>query len=696
MAEHIRIAFSPGRMSLHSYALEQEARERAEAERLLRESGQLDRENTLESAVLADFYRYRRIDDIYGSRIFVLDPGSKGDKLTGRLQPFSVRVGQTQGYKALSYVWGEPQFTDAVFIEGRRLAITGSLGAALRRLRPPVGQPPLRIWIDQVCINQKDTIERNQQVRLMHTIFKDASQVLVWLGADPGGHAPRAFQIVESLRSIFGDRLLSKLCKAKGASCDWIPVEYWKSLRELTKLAWFRRAWIPQEIGTDADALVYWGSEKMSWEALHGSMRLLETQGWELKKKHKIDATAITILFRRFSNLPPDKTAAQARRSFIYQLCLSARNVATDPRDYVFSQLGHPSAWIEIENAMIIQPDYDNTVVAVYHEIAIRGLTTDSTLMVLNAVSDNGETRRPPSGEQPLPSWVPHWDAYRFGNVLGFPGRYNASRSRRSGITKASFEDNYRTLIASGLIIDTIDKVTAKFTSSHFNPESSKKEFLQAAWRLCRANKPATSQPPSSTTRGNDRDKVDPSKFTTQGTYQPESATPALKAFLDTLAPVTRLTQISSSSSRASSNLDSTSPPPNETILYHSGITALGKLFPSSAFSTKHDPRKLVIPDNLKAHINPTAWVQAAEEHVVHRCFGVSKELGYFALVPPTTKPGDLLCLLLGGETPYVLRVDPKDSERYLFVGETYVSGLMEDSARRFDRVDGLKKLRIG
>jgi len=159
MAEPIRIAFSPGRMTLRSYAKEQEPREQVEAEQKLRDSERLAQENTLESAVLAEFHRYHRIDDTYGSRLLVLNPGGNGEKLTGRLQSFS--VGHTQGYKALSYVWGEPRFTDIIFIEGKRLAITDSLGAALRRLRPPAGQPQLRIWIDQVCINQKDSVERS-------------------------------------------------------------------------------------------------------------------------------------------------------------------------------------------------------------------------------------------------------------------------------------------------------------------------------------------------------------------------------------------------------------------------------------------------------------------------------------------------------------------------------------------------------
>jgi len=213
-------------------------------------------ERSLEPAVLTQFYRYNRIDNADDTRLLVLEPGKKCDRtLSGSLM--SHKVTELREYKALSYVWGPPQFTNVIFLdEKQRLAITESLGAALRRLRPLPGKPPLRIWVDQICINQKDTVERSQQVGLMHAIFKNASQVCVWLGTDRENHACRAFQFAEALRSIFGDPLLSKLVKSQGEDCDWIPPEYWESLRTLTSHPWFRRVWIPQKIGTDAKAMV--------------------------------------------------------------------------------------------------------------------------------------------------------------------------------------------------------------------------------------------------------------------------------------------------------------------------------------------------------------------------------------------------------------------------------------------------------
>jgi hypothetical protein len=44
---------------------------------------------------------------------------------------------------------------------------------------------------------------------------------------------------------------------------------------------------------------------------------------------------------------------------------------------------------------------------------------------------------------------------------------------------------------------------------------------------------------------------------------------------------------------------------------------------------------------------------------------------GHFCLLPPTASEGDLICVLLGGEVPYVLRrIDKQSQDFYTIVGE--------------------------
>lgn len=47
-------------------------------------------------------------------------------------------------------------------------------------------------WIDAICIDQNNTIERNHQVELMGQIYRNASRVRVWLG-DANEQARGAF-----------------------------------------------------------------------------------------------------------------------------------------------------------------------------------------------------------------------------------------------------------------------------------------------------------------------------------------------------------------------------------------------------------------------------------------------------------------------------------------------------------------------
>ena len=76
-------------------------------------------------------------------------------------------------YEAVSYTWGEPNFTHSLYCEdGARLLITENLHAAIKRLRFPDLERTL--WVDAICINQQDVDERSAQVAIMGDIFQKA------------------------------------------------------------------------------------------------------------------------------------------------------------------------------------------------------------------------------------------------------------------------------------------------------------------------------------------------------------------------------------------------------------------------------------------------------------------------------------------------------------------------------------------
>lgn len=40
------------------------------------------------------------------------------------------------------------------------------------------------LWVDTVCINQDDVDEGDRQLRLMRSIYRGATRVVIWLGED--------------------------------------------------------------------------------------------------------------------------------------------------------------------------------------------------------------------------------------------------------------------------------------------------------------------------------------------------------------------------------------------------------------------------------------------------------------------------------------------------------------------------------
>ncbi|KAH8686137.1 heterokaryon incompatibility, partial [Tricladium varicosporioides] len=76
-------------------------------------------------------------------------------------------------------------------INQRVINIRENLYSAMKYLRREGSE--IILWVDALCINQGDTLERTQQVKQMGTVYKKARKVLAWLGnpADSSGEVMR-------------------------------------------------------------------------------------------------------------------------------------------------------------------------------------------------------------------------------------------------------------------------------------------------------------------------------------------------------------------------------------------------------------------------------------------------------------------------------------------------------------------------
>jgi hypothetical protein len=130
-------------------------------------------------------YLYQTLEEGW-IRVLQLSPARQRlDPLQGKL--VEVKLDSKHPYETLSYVWGAQAGTVPILCDGKEILITENCEAALKQLRHK--RKPITIWVDAICINQADKLERNSQVGLMGDIYKISSHLRIWLGnpASSGG-----------------------------------------------------------------------------------------------------------------------------------------------------------------------------------------------------------------------------------------------------------------------------------------------------------------------------------------------------------------------------------------------------------------------------------------------------------------------------------------------------------------------------
>jgi hypothetical protein len=165
------------------------------------------------------FLQYKPINIENGElRLLTLQRGTKEKILRCRIQhkpPSTDTV--DSGYTALSYTWGRPTAEKPIIIDDCLHYVTDNLEIALQSLR--MENEDLVLWIDAICINQKDIAERNKHVKVMKEVYEQAKSVLIWLGPS-ADDSHLAMQTIRALNEV---------------------QEYWDRMQELQTLpAWMQ------------------------------------------------------------------------------------------------------------------------------------------------------------------------------------------------------------------------------------------------------------------------------------------------------------------------------------------------------------------------------------------------------------------------------------------------------------------------
>jgi Heterokaryon incompatibility protein (HET) len=99
-------------------------------------------------------------------------------------------------YIAVSYTWDNQSPSVPTKCGDRFLLATRNCYEALQAMRE--ADSSLLVWIDGLCINQADLIEKSVQVSMMKAIFENAGAVYLWLGE----WSPALRKLVQDMKQV--------------------------------------------------------------------------------------------------------------------------------------------------------------------------------------------------------------------------------------------------------------------------------------------------------------------------------------------------------------------------------------------------------------------------------------------------------------------------------------------------------------
>jgi hypothetical protein len=195
--------------------------------------------------------------------------------------------------EALSYEWGDGERVKEIFVNGIKAGIARNLWSASTHLRD--SESPRALWVDAVRINQANgNAEKNEQVKIMSSIYQQSQNVLVWLGTYRASNElhrrPEKFDLDELQRNKpIEDPIVSKNSRGRDFSPeqgssgqDREPRKAWKEriddminqqkaanrlVHALIHDEYWKRAWIVQEVVLAPKTLtVCSGSEAVPWD----------------------------------------------------------------------------------------------------------------------------------------------------------------------------------------------------------------------------------------------------------------------------------------------------------------------------------------------------------------------------------------------------------------------------------------------
>ena len=395
-----------------------------------------------------------------------LDPGSGETQLHGRL--ITLDLATADQFEAVSYHWGYSKLASTINCDGFALKINSSVLQLLRQFRDPTNTR--RLWVDAVCIDQTNNVEKDAQVRLMNKVFSQATTVLVWLGeADPT--AKDAFDVVQEAfaaakRFPTGPGLRPTMEQLQEHGFPSATDHRWGAVSHLLLRPWFTRTWILQEAVLAREAVLHCGRFQCDWLSFaHIAFEICHNNAYKNVFVLNIsNAARIAMLtFRTKSHPLP-----------LLGLLIATQNMGvSNQSDKVFGVLGIASDRAEFIDSISYAKSTEALYMEVFQHYFFRG-----QMGILNCAG-NHPYRRFPS----LPSWVPDWSVLHRPLDLWIPGQ--PVPDPRLDSPPPIISPDQRILRIGGLVRDEVRFVGKNLRLAHSTDRSNLQQmfFKLEEWR---------------------------------------------------------------------------------------------------------------------------------------------------------------------------------------------------------------------
>lgn len=384
-------------------------------------------------------------------------------------------------YTALSYTWGltSPETDRTILLNDKEMTVGKNLEIVLRALS--VAQEfknGFKLWVDALCINQVDDVERGCQVARMRNIYGDAYSVIAWLGEennDSNEAIQLLYELLDASKANFGPTMEVKL-----QSEPRYLRTGWMALNQLMKREYWFRLWIIQEVVLGSSGtIIRCGDMSIDWGSFCHAIGFLFDYLWTLKDgllKSEMRSKGLTsramstkglhLVHQDLWTLSHFEKEGTGRVGFARLLDVAGSAHSRDARDRVYGLLGMIDPSIESSLSL----DYTTHPGEVYAEIA--------KLFIIHSGNLEAIREGNPWGSQNGPSWAADWtwngrlrhsrlEAPSGWNQFGPPHlqiakstlQYHASGESRMQISNPT--DRLH-LVCRGFVVDKIDGLTAR------------------------------------------------------------------------------------------------------------------------------------------------------------------------------------------------------------------------------------------